>query len=77
MRKDTVRLTIDFPSDLHTFLKMAADREGVSVEDYIIASLVQRMEHEDKIDLDSDTFRNELTKMKKKDAKLMKDLSGK
>lgn len=75
MRKDTVRLTFDFPANLHTFLKMAAAKEGISMRAYIVESLMQKMEHEDKVDLDTETFRKELAKMIKKDAKLMKDLS--
>ncbi|ADI37380.1 putative uncharacterized protein [Waddlia chondrophila 2032/99] len=75
MRKDTVRLTFDFPSNLHTFLKMAAAKEGVSMRAYIVDSLMHKMDHEDKVDLDKDAFRKELAKMTKKDAKLMKDLS--
>jgi hypothetical protein len=75
MHKDTVRLTFDFPSHLHTYLKMAAAREGISMRAYIVESLMYKMDHEDKIDLDKETFRQELAKMTKKDAKLMKDLS--
>ncbi len=75
MRKDTVRLTFDFPENLHTYLKMSAAKRGVSMREYIVESLIDKMEHEDKIDLDPETFRKELTKMKKKDSKLMKDLS--
>jgi len=77
MRKDTVRLTFDFPANLHMFLKMAAAREGVSMRAYIIDSLINKMEYEDKIDLDTKTFRKELAKMTEKDGKLMKDLSDK
>lgn len=77
MRKNTVRLTFDFPSNLHTFLKMAAAREGISMRAYIMDSLMRKMEREGKVDLDTDTFHKELAKMRKKDAKLMKDLSDK
>lgn len=77
MRKDTVRLTFDFPSNLHTFLKIAAAKEGISMRAYIVDSLIQKMEHEDTVELDKDTFHKELVNLKKKDAKLMKDLSNK
>lgn len=77
MRKDTVRLTFDFPSHLHKHLKVAAAKEGVSMRSYIIDSLMYKMDHEDKIDLDQVSFRKELAKMTKKDSKLMKDLSDK
>lgn len=75
MHKDTVRLTFDFPSNLHTFLKIAAAKEGISMRAYILDSLIQKMEHEDKVDLDKETFRKELAKLKKTDAKLMNHLS--
>ena len=74
-QKDTVRLTVDFPVSLHMFLKMAAAKEGISMRAFIIESLMYKMEHEDKVDLDKEAFRRELAKMTKKDAKLMKDLS--
>lgn len=75
MRKDTVRLTFDFPSNIHTFLKMSAAKKGISMRAFIVESLMQTMENEEKIDLDTESFRKELAKMMKKDAKLMKDLS--
>ena len=74
-QKDTVRLTFDFPSNLHMFLKMAAAKEGISMRAYIVECLMYKMDHEDKVDLDKATFRKELAKMTKKDSKLMKDLS--
>ena len=75
MRKDTVRLTFDFPSNIHTYLKMSAAEQGISMRAYIVDSLIQKMNKEDKINLDKDLFKKELNKMKKKDSKLMKDLS--
>ena len=74
IRKDTVRLTVDFPSLLHTHLKVAAAKKGKSMRQYIIESLMLRMEEDGEV-IDNTTFRDELKKMTKKDSGLMKDLS--
>lgn len=39
MHKQTVRLTIDFPVEQHTFLKMMAAKEGVSMRKFVIEHL--------------------------------------
>jgi hypothetical protein len=38
-KQRTVRLTIDFPSDQHTYLKMLAAKEGVSLRQFVIDHL--------------------------------------
>lgn len=38
-KKETVRLTIDVPSDQHTYIKMMAAKEGVSMRQFIIEHL--------------------------------------
>lgn len=35
----TVRLTIDFPSEQHTYLKMLAAKEGMSLRQFVIEHL--------------------------------------
>lgn len=35
----TVRLTIDFPADQHTYLKMLAAKEGMSLRQFVIEHL--------------------------------------
>lgn len=76
LQRNNVRMTVDFPAALHTYIKMAAAQEGISMRSYIINSLVHQME-DDNIDLDTKSFRKELLKMSKEDADLMKDLSDK
>lgn len=37
--KQTVRLTVDFPIEQHTYIKMMAAKEGISMRQYIIQHL--------------------------------------
>ena len=36
MKRNTVRLTIDFPVDQHMYIKMLAAKEGVSLRSFVI-----------------------------------------
>lgn len=38
-KQGTVRLTIDFPADQHTYIKMLAAKEGVSLRQFVIEHL--------------------------------------
>jgi hypothetical protein len=38
-QENTVRLTIDFPLDQHTYIKMLAAKEGVSLRQFVIEHL--------------------------------------
>ena len=38
-KAETVRLTIDFPAKQHTYLKMLAAKEGVSLRQFVIERL--------------------------------------
>jgi hypothetical protein len=38
-KNDTVRLTVDFPVEQHTYIKMMAAKEGVSMRQFIIEHL--------------------------------------
>lgn len=37
--KNTVRLTIDFPVEQHTYIKMLAAKEGISIRQFVIEHL--------------------------------------
>ena len=39
MEKQTVRLTVDFPVEQHTYIKMMAAKEGISMRQFIIEHL--------------------------------------
>lgn len=38
-KNDTVRLTIDFPVGQHTYIKMLAAKEGISLRKFVISHL--------------------------------------
>jgi len=38
-KHETVRLTVDFPVEQHTFIKMMAAKEGISMRQFIIEHL--------------------------------------
>lgn len=38
-KEETVRLTIDFPVDQHTYIKMLAAKEGVTLRQFVIEHL--------------------------------------
>ena len=38
-RNQTIRLTIDFPLDQHTYIKMLAAKEGVSLRKFVMDRL--------------------------------------
>ncbi len=38
-KQETVRLTIDFPADQHTYIKMLAAKEGISLRQFVIEHL--------------------------------------
>jgi hypothetical protein len=38
-KQETVRLTIDFPVDQHTYIKMLAAKEGMSLRRFVIEHL--------------------------------------
>ena len=48
-RQESVRLTIDFPAEQHTYIKMLAAAEGVSLRQFVIECLpspeVKRAKH--------------------------------
>lgn len=38
-KRDAIRLTIDIPADQHTYIKMLAVSEGISLKDFVISYL--------------------------------------
>jgi Antitoxin ParD len=38
-KQKTIRLTIDFPAEQHTYIKMLAAKEGVSLRQFVIEHL--------------------------------------
>ncbi len=64
-KKDTVRLTIDFPVEQHAYLKMLAAKKGVSMRQYVIESLCETVEIQEAkyIDLSENKFKKALGKV--------------
>jgi hypothetical protein len=38
-KQETIRLTIDFPIDQHTYIKMLAAKEGITLRQFVIEHL--------------------------------------
>lgn len=56
-KKDTVRLTIDFPVDQHTYIKMLAAKKGVSLRHFVIEHLPSLAKNKKKHkDIEKDEF---------------------
>ncbi len=61
-KQETVRLTIDFPVNQHTYIKMLAAKEGVSLRQFVIEHLPNLEKNKKKAkDIEKDEF-NELLK---------------
>ncbi|WP_138107466.1 hypothetical protein [Candidatus Rhabdochlamydia sp. T3358] len=56
-KKPTVRLTIDFPTEQHAYLKMLAAKKGMSMRQYVIESLCENIEKQEHIDLNENKFK--------------------
>lgn len=73
--KQTVRLTIDVPVGLHTYIKMLAAKEGVSLRQFVIEHL-PGIEKKKKTDtIPQDEFEKALKKLLLEKADLLRRLS--
>ncbi len=79
-KHDTVRLTIDFPADQHTYIKMLAAKEGLSLRQFVIEHLPnldkgkRKKRHKD---IDQDEFDELLKDLLIKKAPVLKRLAKK
>lgn len=77
-KHETVRLTIDFPIDQHTYIKMLAAKEGVSLRQFVIEHLPSLEENKKKHkDIEKDEFDQLLGELLVKKADLLKRLAKK
>jgi hypothetical protein len=77
-KQDTVRLTIDFPVDQHTYIKMLAAKEGVSLRQFVIEHLPNLKKSKKKHkDIEEDEFDELLKELLIEKADVMKRLSKK
>ena len=71
---DTVRFTIDLPSDQHIYIKMLAAKDGISMRQYVIEHLPTLHKKKD-LDLPQDEFDDLLKDMLVEKAAVLKRLS--
>lgn len=74
----TVRLTIDFPADQHTYIKMLAAKEGISLRQFVIEHLPSLEKNKKKHkDLEKDEFDRLLKELLVEKADVLKRLAKK
>jgi hypothetical protein len=73
----TARLSLDIPLDWHMHLKMLAARKGISMREYILEALAfkEASEEKESVELDDETFRKGLARVKKEHSQLAKNLA--
>jgi len=78
-KKETVRLTIDFPADQHAYLKMLAAKQGVSMRQYVIESLCENIEKQEakSIDLSENKFKKAANKVISENDDVLRRLADK
>ena len=77
-KQDTVRLTVDFPVDQHTYIKMLAAKEGVSLRQFVIDHLPNLEKGKKKYkDIEKDEFDELLKELLVEKADVLKRLSKK
>lgn len=74
----TVRLTIDVPADQHTYIKMLAAKEGISLRQFVIEHLPSLEKNKKKHkDLEKDEFDQLLKELLVEKADVLKRLAKK
>ena len=76
-KQETVRLTIDFPVEQHAYLKMLAAKQGISMRQYVIESLSEKVEQQEAqhINLSENKFKKALKKIITEDDDILKRLA--
>ena len=77
-KQETVRLTIDFPADQHTYIKMLAAKEGISLRQFVIEHLPNLEKNKKKHkDIEKDEFDQLLKELLVEKAAVLKRLAKK
>ncbi|MBS4168108.1 hypothetical protein [Parachlamydia sp. AcF125] len=77
-KQNTVRLTVDFPADQHTYLKMLAAKQGVSLRQFVIDHLPSlKKDKKTHKDIELDEFDELLKGLLNEKADVLKRLSKK
>lgn len=58
--QQTVRLTIDFPANQHTYIKMLAAKEGVSLRQFVIEHLPNLKKGKEKRNLKTQAMKSSM-----------------
>jgi hypothetical protein len=74
---DLVRLTIDFPADQHTYIKMLAAKEGITLRQFVIEHLPNLDQGEKNINIENDEFDTLLKELLVHKSDVLKRLSKK
>ena len=76
--RETVRLTIDLPSDQHTYIKMLAAKEGISLRHFVIEHLPNLKQNKKKhTNIKEDEFNDLLKDLLVEKADVLKRLAKK
>jgi hypothetical protein len=77
-KQNTVRLTIDFPVNQHTYIKMLAAKEGISLRQFVIEHLPNLEKGKKKhTDIENNEFDELLKELLVEKADVLKRLSKK
>lgn len=77
-KQNTVRLTIDFPANQHTYIKMLAAKEGISLRQFVIEHLPNLEKGKNKHkDIENNEFDELLKELLVEKADVLKRLSKK
>ncbi|HEV3270082.1 MAG TPA: hypothetical protein VGZ69_05480 [Candidatus Rhabdochlamydia sp.] len=76
-KEHTVRLTIDFPTEQHAYLKILAAKKGMSMRQYVMESLCENIEKQEHIDLNENKFKKISSKVIKENDAILKRLADK
>jgi hypothetical protein len=78
-KPETVRLTIDFPMDQHTYIKMLAAKEGISLRQFVIEHLpsLEKKKKKKHKDLERNEFDELLKELLVEKADILKRLARK
>ena len=78
MQKHT-RISVDFPSEGHVYLKMLCAKKGISIRQYIVDAVLKSIQDEtqEMNEVDDETFKKAADKLMKSKSALWKRLANK
>ena len=76
-QQDIIRFTLDIPAEQHAYLKMLAARRGISMREYVLESLSNRVETEENINLRQNKFKKILKNVLEENDDVLRRLADK